>query len=277
MESVELNQVHTCCKNCVFSVIKENKQIDCKLNKIKDYENADVEVLDLKHSNGNIYKVINGRLCLFYRHPELMEKYPQSNWEKIVELQTKVPYQAMLILEKEASFKQLKQSLKKLYDQEIKPNLVTLINKQYCSYIESEGRKDFIKPSHILELLKSFNFHQYSLKNVYDNTLSNRDLIDITYDATKEKPYPFYIVFDTSFDVPKDFSKNLNDAILIKMMQLGFAKPVDDINGMIVSTIAHKKHGGNSFNINLEDKILKYEKNSNKFIFEATDICPSLK
>ena len=276
MEPIELNQVHTCCRNCVFSIIKDGKQIGCELNKLQDYENADVEVLDIEHSNGTTYKVINGRLCLFYRHPELMKKYSDKNWKKLVELQTRVSYQVMLVLEKDSTYQDLKSALNQLNSQEFRPSLITVINKQYVPYVESNGEK-FIKHSEILELLKSYSFHQYSLKNVYDDMLSDRDLLDITFDGNKEKPYPFYVVFNTNFSIPNTFSKSLNDAILIKMKQLGFAKPVDDINGMIVSKVAHEKHGGNSFNINLEDKILKYETDASKFIFEATDICPNLK
>jgi hypothetical protein len=276
MEPVELNQVHTSCRNCVFSIIKENKQIGCDLKKLEDYENADVEVLELNHSDGNMYKVINGRLCLFYRHEELMKKYSNKNWKKIVEMQTKVSYQVMLFLEKNSTYQDLKSILNQLNTQEIKPSLITVINKQYNSYIESNGEKS-IKPSQILELLKSYSFHQYSLKNVYDNELSDRDLVDVTFDGSKKHPYPFYVVFNTNFSVPDSFSKDLNDAILIKMKQLCFANPVDNLNGMIVSKVAHEKHGGNAFKINLEDKILKYEPDASKFIFEATDICPSLK
>ena len=46
---------------------------------------------------------------------------------------------------------------------------------------------------------------------------------------------------------------------------------------MILNKVSHKKHGGNSVGIALEDKILRYEENGDKFIYEIGDICPSLK
>jgi len=205
-----------------------------------------------------------------------MEKYPKNNWEDLVKLQTKVPYQVMLFVEKESSFKKVKESLNILNSQEIKPNLVTLINKQYMPYSKSGG-KEYLKPSELLELIKSYDFHQFSLKNVYDDEASDRSMIDLTFDGNKKKPYPFYVSFSTEFEIPKTFSKELNDAVLIKMMQIGVAKPVDGINGLIVNKVAHEKHGGNSFDIDLEKKIEKYEENSHRFIYEAKDICPSLK
>ena len=129
----------------------------------------------------------------------------------------------------------------------------------------------------MLELLSSFNFHQFSLKNVYDAELDDRSLIDLAFDSSKDKPYPFYICFSVEFDIPENFSKELNDAVLIKMMQIGVGKPIDGINGLIVSKITHKKHSGNAFLINLEDKVLEFEDDAEKFIYEASDICPSLK
>ena len=98
----------------------------------------------------------------------------------------------------------------------------------------------------------------------------------MTFDSNKDKPYPFYITFKVGQEISKNFSKEFNDSILIKMMQLGFVKPIDDLHGMIVNKIAHKKHAGNSFGIPLEDKILKYEQDGEKFIFEVKDVCPSL-
>lgn len=273
---LELSQVHTTCRNCVFAKYDKNEQTGCKLDKLKDYENAGIPIVSVYDGTGKKFEVINGRFCMFYRSPELMEKMPRDTWEDVVKLQTKVPYHAVLFIEKNSSFKTIKLALKKLKNQEQSPNLISLVNKQYNSYIETPDK--FIKPSDLLDLLNSFNFHQYSLKNVYDDELDDRSLIDLTFDSNKEKPYPFYVSFSVEFDIPENFSKELNDAILIKMMQIGVATPVDDgINGMIVNKISHKKYSGNAFNINLEDKVKQYEDDAEKFIYEAIDICPSLK
>ena len=274
-EPLELSQVHTSCRNCVFAKYDKDEQVGCGLEKLKDYENAGIPVISAYDGTGKKFEVINGRFCMFYRSPELMEKLPRDTWEEIVKLQTKVPYHAILFVEKGSNFKTIKAALKKLHNQEQKPNLVSLINKQYLPY--SETPEDYIKPSDLLELLNSFNFHQFSLKNVWDDGLDDRALVDLAYDSNKEKPYPFYVSFSVEFDIPENFSKELNDAVLIKMMQIGVAKPVEGINGLIVSKITHKKHGGNSFAVNLEDKVSKYEEDSEKFIYEAIEICPSLK
>lgn len=275
-EKIELNQIHTACKNCVFADYTADgiKQSGCKIGKLKDYKNAGIEVLNV-YDEEKDFSVINGRVCLFYRNTEVMEQYPKDIWEEIVKLQTKVPYHAIVFVEPDSSFKEVKETCKKLKDQDISPNLVTLVNKQYYNYTLDQQK--YIQPSKLLSLLSNCEFHQYSLKNIYDDNLDDRAIIDLVFDSVKDKPYPFYTVFRCGFDVPKSFSKDLNDAILIKMLQLGFVKPYDDINGMIVNRTAHKKHSGNSFGINLEEKIIKFEDNGNKFIFNIGDVCSQLK
>lgn len=283
-EGIQVSQVHTTCRHCVFAKFDETgkTQTGCKLGKIQDYKDAGVEVLEVFDDKDTEFYLINGRFCMFYRNQEVMEKYPRDTWETMVHLQTKVPYQAIVFMEKDTTFQDLKKTLRQLKDQEIQPNLVTIVNKQYPFYvreqtdIEEDASTKYIKPSVLLDLLKNFEFHKFSLKNVYDEELNNRDLIDLVFDNTKQSPYPFYVVFRAGFDVPEKFSKEFNDSVLIKMLQIGFVKPVDDINGMIVNRVAHKKHGGNSFGVTLESKIEEFEENAEKFIFEVKDICPSL-
>lgn len=270
-----LSQIHTNCKNCVFATFNDKLQTGCSLNKLQDYEKAGIEVADGYDDDGNEFKIINGRFCLFYRNPDVMSVYPKDTWAKVVKEQTKIPYHVLILIEDDHTFSQVKECLFQWRDQDIRPSMVTLINKQYLKY-RTHGPEKYIRPSKLLELLQNFHFHQHSLKNVYNDELSDRELIDLVFDSSKYLPYPFYAVFKVGFNVPVHFSTELNNAILIQMLQLGFAHPVDDINGMVVNRITHKKHSGNSFGINLEDKILAEEECGEKFIFRIEDICPSL-
>lgn len=272
--STEIGNIHTACKTCVFAQWDKSTQVGCKLGKLEDYKNADIPVLEVQDGDKE-FNVIDGRFCVFFRNERLMQPYPKDTWEEIVKLQTKVPYHAMVIVDEDTDFKYVKRALRQLKHQKTSPNLVTIINKQYVNYVEEPEK--YIAPSKFLELLGNAEFHQYSLKNIYDTELDDRALVDLVFDSVKDKPLPFYVTFNANFSIPDTFSEEFNNSILIKMMQLGFVKPVDDINGMIVNKVTHKKHGGNSFGIALEDKILKYEENGDKFIYEIGDICPSLK
>jgi hypothetical protein len=278
-QEIEVSQIHTVCRDCVFARYdgKDPKQQSgCSLNKIQDYEKAGVPVIEVFDDSDRKFKLINGRFCMFYRNEETMKGLASSTWEEVVKLQTKVPYHAIVFFERDQDYKELKRTLLSLQDQEVCPNLVTVFNMNFAKYNEEKGKGKTIAPSKLLELLQSFNFHQYSLKNVYDTTLDKRDLVDLAFDNNKEKPYPFYVTFDSGFIVPRNFSKELNDAILIDMKQLGFVKPVEGINAMFVNKTTHKKHGGNSFNRNIEDKIVEFEEDGEKFIYESSEVFPCL-
>jgi len=276
---IEVSQVHTVCRDCVFARYdgeEPNQQSGCSLNKIQDYKKAGVPVIEVFDENEKRFKLINGRFCMFYRNEETMKGLASSTWEEVVRLQTKVPYHAIVFFEEGQDYKQLKRTLLSLEDQEVPPNLVTVFNMNFAKFSEEKGKGKTVAPSKILDLIQSFKFHQYSLKNVYDTLLDKRDLTDLAFDNNKEKPYPFYVTFNSGFIVPQNFSKELNDAILIDMKQLGFVKPIDEINGMIVNKTTHKKHGGNSFQRNLEEKILEFEEDGQKFIYESSEVVPCL-
>ena len=269
------SQIHTPCADCVFckNEIQDGKKIQtgCKLNKIEQYEAAGVDVENCYDENENEFKVINGRFCMFYRNNEIMEQYPPDSWEEIVAAQTKVPYQLIIFIEPEMTMRQVKDSINNIKAQKSQPSMVTFVNYSYNNYMKDMDNPQRIKPVELLELLQASEFHLFSLKNMYEDTPDYRTAIDFVMDSTNKYPYPFYACFQAGFPIPKSFSEDLNNAIFIKMLQIGFAKPVDEINGMIVNKTAHKKHGGNSFFIELEKKLAKYEENFEKFMYEATD------
>jgi len=269
-----LSQVHTACRYCVFAEYEDNTQTGCKLNKLDDYRAAGIDIVEVYDEGAN-FNIIDGRICLFYRNESSLESYARDTWEEMTIMQTKIPYHVILFVEEGDSLFVIKTALRKLKEQAIKPNMVTIVNKQYMPYVKDNDK--YLKPSIILEALSTSGFHKYSIKNIFDTDLDDRSLIDLVFDSSKNLPYPFYIVFRADFDIPSNFSKEFNDAITISMYQVGFASPIDDLNGMIVNRTAHKKHSGNSFLINLEDKIRKYEDNAEHFIYKAEEVCPSFK
>jgi len=275
MSDLKLALVHTSCRECVFAEFEDKKQTGCRLNKLADYEKANTNIVEAFDDNGTEFKIINGKVCLFFRNEAVMEGHARDTWEDIVKLQTKIAYQAIVFVEKDDNFVTVNKAIRNLQNQDVRPNMVTIINKQYPYYYDESDK--YITPSKLLALLSNSNFHRYSLKNVYNTELTDRDHIDIVFDGTKKLPYPFYVVFRANFDIPHAFSKELNDAILIDMLQLGFGSPIDDLSGMIVNRVAHQKHAGNSFHIPIEEKILKTEEEGERFIFKSEEVCPCLK
>jgi len=270
---MKISHTSTACKECVFAVYDGNTQTSCKLNKIQDYRNAEIDIVDVYDDDKNFY-IINGRFCLFFRNQQVMEHHPKNTWEKIVRLQTKVPYHLILMVNKEDTLKTVKDAIRSIKQQEYEPNIVTIVNKQYPYYQESPN--SYIRPSKILEILQDAEFHQYSLRNIYDAELQDREMIDLVFDTYKQHSYPFYAVFMANRQIPLEFSTQLNTAILIKMQQICVATLDSSVHGMVFNRIAHKKHGGNSFRIDLEQKILKNEENGERFIFKSDEVFPCL-
>ena len=265
-----INYIHTPCRDCVFAKYESNKQIDCFLGRIDKYREANTNIVTGYDEEGKEFFVIDGRICLFHRTSQYMEKYPANLWSTMVDLETLIPYQVIIFIEKEHTLSDIKKSISSIQAQFVKPNFITFVNKQYISY--SLEPEKFISPKELYYLLQDSKLHRFSLRNIYDDSLSDRAIIDLVLDHTKNYPYLFYVTFDAKFDIPEDFSNELNTLVLHKMLQICVSKPIDHINGMVVSRVAHLKFAGNSFGKALEDKIIETEENGERFIFESKDI-----
>lgn len=266
--------IHTSCKDCIFAKFNGNKQVDCKLDRLKYHKNI-VEVYDEESE----FFVVDKNFCLYYRTKELMDylKIPEEKWEQTTKEQVKIPLHVILLFNKDNTHEELINSLRVLKSQSIQPSMVTVVNKQYFQYASSKNPENYIKPSVLYQSLTDCNFKRISFKNIYDPEISDREIIDLVFDNTSHLPLALYIVFNVGYPMSSTFIHEIDEAVLNKMMTVNFAYPINDIDGMLVSKVAHKKYSGNAFNICLEDKIKSSEENLDKIIFKIQDICPSLK
>jgi hypothetical protein len=270
-----ISRVHTPCKECVFAKYDGNTQIDCSIGKLQQYRDAGITIHEVEDDFGKEFFLVDGRFCMCFRNEEVMKNHPHETWTDVVKKQNVIPYHLILIVEKEDTLEDVQRVLRQLKFQHVKPKFITLINKQYTAY--SENPDKYILPSLLLKAVQDIDFIAISrMRNIYDDTLSDRYLIDIVFDNSKNLPLPFYVVFQIKFGIPKNFTKEFNEAIFDKMLQIGFSRPIDDINGMIVNNTAHKKYAGNSFHENLENKIANLEENGKSFIYNTKEICPSI-
>lgn len=267
---LKLNPAYTACRYCVFARYENDKQVGCDLDKLSLYEQAGIEINTVYDAEKE-FKIVNGRFCLFYRNEEVMKGVPKSLYKETVTNQVSIPYHAIIFVEENTTLNDIKNTIKKLLGMK-KPRMITVVNKQYPFYAEDPNK--YIKPTQILSLLEDLVNIRYSLRNIYDKDMSDRDIIDLVYDGTKQLNIHSYITFRAGFDIPQNFIESFEECIFTKMQTVCFVKPYDDLNGMIVATIAHRKHAGNSFGINLESKIKEFEDNPEKLIFNISDICP---
>jgi len=270
--SPTIRPLHTACVDCIFSEKDKQKQTGCSFDKIDLYKKKGVDVIEAYDEFNNEFFVINDRVCLHKRTKLWAEDYPKKKWKPTVEEQVKIKYHAMVIFREEASqdwAADLKSSLMSLNDQEVPPCLLTIINR---SKIAATSLVEYIHSIPCDNL-------DWRLQTFLDDELDDRGAIDIVVDSTKNYTTSiFYVVFDSSFEVPSKFSSEIQSYFVENANHAVFAHPRKDGNGMLVNCSFHKKHAGNCFNVKIEDKLIEFEEEEIKeYIKNIEEICPSLK
>ena len=269
-----IHPLHTSCGDCIFS--EKNKktqtQIGCSFNKIEAYrDKGDGDVIEAYDTFGNEFFVINNHICLHKRTKEWAKTYTKSQWKSIVEEQLKIKYHAMVVFEDDGtSKKQLLKTVRSLFNQKMPPCLLTIINRSK------------IVPSELVRAIEEQQMAdpkpQWRLQTFFDDNLTDREAIDLVIDSSKYVTYPmFYIVFKSPLEVPSEFSEEMQSYFIDEMKHAVFAYPRKDGNGMLVNSVFHKKHAGNCFGINIEDKLKEFEPGAEQYFRSIEDICPSLK
>lgn len=265
-----INQIHTACKDCAFAVYKDGEQTGCEFNRIKLYREAGAEVLPVYDDDNNNFYVINNRICIYHRDKKWVKKYAKSEVKNIVESQTKSPYHAIVVRNAGNTVADVEATIKSLANQFNPPTVISIVNMEISgsNYAFSMEMEKICK-----EHSDKFSWR---VQNIVDPDKRVRECVDLAIDATYfSKAYTFYITFEAGFIAPDNFSKELHDAFSVN--QIVFASGLDGINGLLCNKILHRKHTGNAFYVNIEDKLKEFEQDVEKHLFKIEDLCPSLK
>ena len=268
-----INQLHTSCKDCAFATYSGKTQIGCSADILERYRKNGADIIEAYDDNGKEFFVINDKLCSHHREKEWAKKYSKSELLNIVNSQTKTPYHAMILFYEESSEEGLASTLKSITEQFNPPNIVSIINMKKA---DSIYKLNMALESIIQKYDDKFDWR---IQNILDSETTDRQAIDLAIDGTYFKySFPYYLVFECGFQVPKDFTKELHDSIMFEGKQMVFCYPVEgSMNGMLVNRLLHRKHTGNAFNIHIEDKIAEFEEGAEGYMFDIGDICPSIK
>lgn len=63
---VEIQPIHTACKNCVYAKYEDITQVDCYLDYINKFKDKDLEIIEAYDEDKEFY-VINNKKCIGYR------------------------------------------------------------------------------------------------------------------------------------------------------------------------------------------------------------------
>lgn len=267
-----INQVHTSCKDCAFSVYSDKTQTDCSVGMLDKYRDAGAEVVEVYDDSDKEFFVINNKLCTHHRDREWAKQYTKSELFNIVESQTKSPYQVMILLHQESTLDELTATLESLVNQFNPPNIVSVISMKQTESIYKLNME-------IESILKKYEDKiDWRIQNILDPEITDRQAIDLAVDGTYFKySFPYYIVFCCGFEVPKNFTEEIHDSIIIDAKQPVYCHPIEGtFNGMLVNRLLHRKHTGNAFNVHIEDKLLEFEEDAEKYIYKIQDVCPSM-
>lgn len=270
---MKITQLHTNCRECTFATYSGKTQTDCELGRIEAYRDSGAEIVEAYDDDDKEFFVINDRLCVYHRDKEWAKHYSKSELINIVNAQTKIPYHLIIVYPKNGVLEELQKTVDSLKIQFNPPTIVSIVNWSSGSSLYEDNMA--------IEGVLSSNegSFEWRIQNILNSDVSVRNAIDLTIDGTYYKyNYPFYLVFNSGFVVPEEFSKELHEAILTKGLQMIFGHPVnEDLDAMLVNKMMHRKHTGNAFYVNVEDKIKEFEENAEQFFFNMEDVCPSLK
>jgi len=269
-ETPTIHPLHTSCGDCIFSERdkKTQTQIGCQFNKIEVYRNKkNGNVIEAYDEFNNEFFVINNHACLHKRTKEWAKDYRKSQWKSAVEEQLQIRYHAMVIFRQGKCPTGLVRTMQSLNSQKIPPCLLTIINRSRMAATE------------LVRIIETGQWNvEWRLQTFLNSKSTDRETIDIVIDSSKYLAHPaFYIVFESPFETPPILSEEMQKYFVDEMKYAIFAHPRKDGNGMLVNSAFHKKHAGNCFGINIEEKLKEFEPGAYQYIKSIEDICPSLK
>lgn len=280
MSKIPLNnpikQIHTSCADCSFANYSGLTQTSCELGRISNYRSLGVEILEAYDDDKKEFFVVNDRICIYHRGPDWAALHEKSELADKVKEEVKVPYQCVLLASPESygDLSEFRSQVSSLSKQKIIPQFVSII----LPNVAVGGSQMYDTNLEIENIMKQYPELQWRIQNILREDISPRSAIDLAVDSIYfKKKVMFYIVFESGLEIPESFSEELNDALFKDEIKPAFARAAVGMHGLLVNRTLHRKHTGNAFNISVETKIENLEENSEPYIYNITDICPSLK
>ena len=260
----------TICLNCIFADYnKKNIQTGCKANRLELFENTGHEIKNVTIDDKTCF-VLEGKACVYYRNNVWSQsQYNTKNTKEIVKKvkqELKIPYHAILFFRQTDTLVSLKERLTELENQDIKPKMVSLIDR-------SHGVKSIT--GELMKIFQDYNFDYWRVQTIPAIDQLDNDIIDLAYDNTKKHQYMFYITLECGHKIPHSMSKDIHRSLHDEMKSFVVLLPNKNNVGKTVLKVAHQKYAGNSFGIQLEDKIVHYD-DAPHLIKKVEEICPSL-
>jgi len=158
-DNKKINIVHTPCKNCVFAVTEDNKQIGCLSGALDRFRLKGYEVLNA-YDNESEFFVINNKKCIFLRNAEWWNKNALTNTDDALLLAQKennIKYIALIKIDNKVSLETFTETITKICKNTISPSGILLyMDQKNNSQIKTKTLADILNKSKIQWRIQKF-------------------------------------------------------------------------------------------------------------------------
>lgn len=272
----EISQIHTPCRDCRFAVYEGNTQESCSINRIDKLRENGAEILEVYDGQEKEFFVINNKICVFHREKGWRPDLADEEVVAEIESATKIPYQ-WIIVEEDGLYSQetMRKNIETLSKEFNPPAIIDFVIRKF----DRTGEEINDSITWIENTMQEFGLScVWRVQAVLDEDLDSRNCIDMCVDLHDKKDSAMsYICFAADFVIPEGVSKELHDSINEYNKKPILATSIEGINGLLVNRLMHRKHTGNAFNVNIEEKLVEFEEGIENFSYKITELCPSLK
>jgi hypothetical protein len=269
-DEVRVSIASTACANCIFAEHEKKIQTGCAAGRLEKFRKANVNLIPIANEEDITSFLIDGKSCVYYRNDKWAKSYYKSSSAdailKSVKAELKIPYHVLLFFRSGDSLDDVKARLSELESQDVKPKIVTLIDRSHSTEIMTGD---------LMKICQTYSFAHWRIQSIQAVDQLDNDVIDLSYDNTKKIQYMFYIVLECGYEIPQKMSKDIHKSLHDDMKAFVVLLPNSQNVGKTALKVAHEKYSGNSFTVPLEDKIEHYD-DATHLIRGVEEICPSL-
>lgn len=220
----------TPCKNCCFAVYNDITQVDCARDRLDKYRSAGTTVIEAYDEDKEFY-VIKNRICPFYRDKTWLDQLSgktDAEVEKILRFETMSSFHLIILLKEDSTLEDLRKTVHSIQFEfvNVPPAQVTII----------KPRKLIIRPADIKEL-----FTGIPVKWRIENLIVDKSHSDIIHSTQKTVRSQYYCVCKAGWELPKNYFKIVDRAIMDNLLQFGMIEVEDgQLDGIIIPVHVHQ-------------------------------------
>ena len=232
----EDHAVRTSCQGCCFSENLGKTQVGCSLNKIRQFKDNGINVIEATDEDGNEFFVVE-RFCHFYRDHDwekAASKYESP--EKRVRKEVEISCGFIVLHGKDDSKDDITKTLTDIANQK----------KIYPTFIVVGNNSSEVKQWDMWHICKELFDESITKINVV-KPFEEMDDLNLINECFPRVRNGYYSVFRSGNSVPTDLIQTLDKCLNDKMKQIAMIKSINEkeIDGLTIQCVMHKFMHGN--------------------------------